>query len=30
MGHFFNRSGEVVATVAQEGIVKHFAGVAKK
>jgi len=30
MGHFFNRSGQVVATVAQEGIVKHFAGVAKK
>ena len=24
MGHFFNRAGEVVATVAQEGIVKHF------
>ena len=26
MGHFFNGSGEVVATVAQEGIVKHFPG----
>ena len=26
MGHFFNRSGQVVATVAQEGIVKHFPG----
>lgn len=25
MGHFFNRDGQVVATVAQEGIVKHFA-----
>ena len=25
MGHFFNRAGDVVATVAQEGIVKHFA-----
>ncbi len=25
MGHFFNRSGDVVATVAQEGIIKHFA-----
>lgn len=24
MGHFFNRDGQVVATVAQEGIVKHF------
>jgi acyl-CoA thioesterase II len=23
-GHFFNRSGHVVATVVQEGIVKHF------
>lgn len=23
-GHFFNRAGEVVATVVQEGIVKHF------
>ena len=29
MGHFFNRSGEVVATVAQEGIVKYFPGAAK-
>ena len=26
MGHFFNRDGEVVATVAQEGIVKYFPG----
>jgi len=26
MGHFFDRSGQVVATVAQEGIVKHFPG----
>ncbi|MCX6484049.1 MAG: acyl-CoA thioesterase II [Mycobacterium sp.] len=25
-GHFFDRSGRVVATVAQEGIVKHFPG----
>jgi acyl-CoA thioesterase II len=25
-GHFFNRAGEVVATVVQEGIVKHFPG----
>lgn len=24
MGHFFNRTGQVVATVVQEGIVKHF------
>ncbi len=24
MGHFFNRAGEVVATVVQEGIVKYF------
>ena len=24
MGHFFNQAGQVVATVAQEGIVKHF------
>ena len=24
MGHFFDRSGRIVATVAQEGIVKHF------
>jgi len=24
-GHFFNQTGNVVATVAQEGIVKHFA-----
>jgi acyl-CoA thioesterase-2 len=29
MGHFFNRAGEVVATVAQEGIVKYFPGVPK-
>ncbi len=29
MGHFFNRNGQVVATVAQEGIVKHFPGVAR-
>ena len=29
MGHFFNRAGEVVATVAQEGIVKHFPGAGK-
>lgn len=29
MGHFFNRVGEVVATVAQEGIVKHFPGAGK-
>ena len=28
-GHFFNRSGEVVATFAQEGVVKHF-GSAKR
>ena len=28
MGHFFDRSGRVVATVAQEGIVKHFPGAA--
>jgi acyl-CoA thioesterase-2 len=26
MGHFFNQTGEVVATVAQEGIVKYFPG----
>jgi acyl-CoA thioesterase-2 len=26
MGHFFNQAGQVVATVAQEGIVKHFPG----
>lgn len=26
MGHFFNRDGQVIATVAQEGIVKHFPG----
>ena len=26
MGHFFNQVGQVVATVAQEGIVKHFPG----
>jgi acyl-CoA thioesterase II len=25
-GHFFNRDGRVVATVVQEGIVKHFPG----
>ena len=25
-GHFFNRAGQVVATVVQEGIVKHFPG----
>ncbi len=24
MGHFFDRAGRIVATVAQEGIVKHF------
>jgi acyl-CoA thioesterase-2 len=29
MGHFFNRTGQVVATVAQEGIVKHFPGVVR-
>jgi acyl-CoA thioesterase-2 len=29
MGHFFNRAGEVVSTVAQEGIVKVFPGVPK-
>ena len=29
MGHFFNRAGQVVATVAQEGIVKHFPGAGK-
>ena len=29
MGHFFDRGGQVVATVAQEGIVKHFPGVPK-
>lgn len=29
MGHFFNPSGDVVATVAQEGVVKHF-GAAKR
>ena len=29
MGHFFNRSGQIVATVAQEGIVKHFPGAGK-
>ena len=27
MGHFFNRAGEVVSTVTQEGIVKYFPGV---
>ena len=26
MGHFFDRDGQIVATVAQEGIVKHFPG----
>jgi len=26
MGHFFNQAGEVMATVVQEGIVKHFVG----
>ena len=26
MGHFYNGSGQMVATVAQEGIVKHFPG----
>jgi acyl-CoA thioesterase-2 len=26
MGHFFDGAGLVVATVAQEGIVKHFPG----
>lgn len=30
MGHFFNGSGQVVATVAQEGIVKHFPGGARQ
>ena len=25
-GHFFNTEGEVLATVVQEGIVKHFPG----
>ena len=29
MGHFFNRDGEVVSTVAQEGIVKVFPGAPK-
>lgn len=29
MGHFFNRDGQVIATVAQEGIVKHFPGSGK-
>jgi len=28
LGHFFDRSGQVVATVAQEGIIKHFPGAA--
>jgi acyl-CoA thioesterase-2 len=28
-GHFFNRRGQVVATVVQEGIVKHFPGPGK-
>ncbi len=27
MGHFFNRAGEIVSTVTQEGIVKYFPGV---
>jgi acyl-CoA thioesterase-2 len=26
MGHFFDRDGQIVATVTQEGIVKHFPG----
>lgn len=30
MGHFYNRAGEVVATVAQEGIVKYFPGPEKR
>jgi len=30
MGHFFDRAGRVIATVAQEGIVKHFPGATKK
>jgi acyl-CoA thioesterase-2 len=30
MGHFFDRTGRVIATVAQEGIVKHFPGAPKK
>ena len=25
-GHFFDRAGQVLATVTQEGIVKHFPG----
>ena len=29
MGHFFNQDGQVVATVVQEGIVKHFPGAAR-
>jgi len=29
MGHFFDRDGQIVATVAQEGIVKHFPGSTK-
>lgn len=29
MGHFFDRDGQVTATVVQEGIVKHFPGTAK-
>jgi len=28
MGHFFDRSGQIVATTTQEGIVKHFPGAA--
>lgn len=28
-GHFFDRDGQIVATVAQEGIVKHFPGPTK-
>jgi len=28
-GHFFGRSGEVLATVIQEGIVKYFPGKAR-
>jgi len=30
MGHFYDRAGRVIATVAQEGIVKHFPGATKK
>jgi acyl-CoA thioesterase II len=28
-GHFFDRSGQIVATVVQEGIIKYFPGIAK-